>query len=215
MALKFNYNNYLFDLDGTITDPSHGIMACYAYALTKLGERVPPEEEIHKIIGPPLREGFAHFITNPTKERVEEAVRLYRERYTVTGIYEVELSPGAKEVLHGLKKAGKNIFVVTSKVQEYAVHTLEHLHVMQYVDAVYGSNFEGTLDNKADIVHLCVTKEKLDPNESIMIGDRLHDFHAAAEHGIRTIGVRCGFAEPGELEALDCVAIMNDLRELM
>lgn len=213
--MKFDYTNYLFDLDGTITDPSHGIFACYTYALERMGQEVPDTVALHNIIGPPIREGFAQFISDPTNERVEEAVRLYRERFTDIGIYEVALSPGATDVLRTLKEAGRKVYVVTSKVQQYAERTLEHLGVMQHVDGVYGSNFDGSLDNKSDIVHLCVTKEKLDPNESIMIGDRLHDFHAARTHGIRTIGVRCGFAETGELEALDCVAIVNDLRDLL
>jgi phosphoglycolate phosphatase len=33
-----------------------------------------------------------------------------------------------------------------------------------------------------------------------MVGDRHHDVDGAAEHGIPTVGVAWGYAEPGELD---------------
>jgi phosphoglycolate phosphatase len=86
---------------------------------------------------------------------------------------------------------------------------------MQHLSGVYGSTPTGELDDKKDILALCLKTEKLQPGECIMIGDRLHDVEAARVHGIHTIGVRCGFAQPGELERLDCLAIIHDLRGLI
>lgn len=209
------YTNILFDLDGTITDPSEGITRCYAYALEKMGEPLPDVTELHRFIGPPLRLGFAHVISNPTSERVEEAVRLYRERFTDTGIYEVTLTPGVAEVMRALREIGKRLFVVTSKTQAFAERTLDHFDLTQYLDGIYGSTPTGELDDKKDILALCLQQEQLDPSECIMIGDRKHDVIAARENGVRTIGVRCGFAEGGELEAHDCERIIDDLRELI
>jgi phosphoglycolate phosphatase len=209
------YKNILLDLDGTITDPSEGITRCYAYALEKMGDPVPGNAELLKFIGPPLRLGFAQVISDPTAERVEEAVRLYRERFTEEGILEVKLTPGVAEILRVLKAQEKRRFVVTSKTQAFAERTLQYFDLMQHINGVYGSNPEGTLDDKADILAMCLEREKLDPSECIMIGDRLHDVLAARSHGIRTIGVRSGFAQPEELESHDCECIVDDLRDLI
>lgn len=209
-----SYKNVLFDLDGTITDPSEGITRCYAYALASMGEQVPNVSQLRRFIGPPLRAGFAQVLSDPTKERVEEAVRLYRERFTHAGIYEVKLTAGVAEVMRALKQAGKNLIVVTSKTQTFAERTLDHFDLTQYLNGIYGSTPTGELDDKKDILGLCLRQEKLDRGECIMIGDRLHDVLAAREHGIRTIGVRCGFAHEGELESHHCEAIIDDLRDL-
>lgn len=209
------YKNILLDLDGTITDPSEGITRCYAYALEKMGEPVPSDPALLKFIGPPLRLGFAQVIADPTAERVEEAVRLYRERFTEEGIMEVKLTPGVAEAMRVMRSKEKRLFVVTSKTQSFAERTLHYFELMQYLDGVYGSTPTGELDDKKDILALCLTQEKLDPKECIMIGDRLHDVVAARAHGIRTIGVRCGFAQPGELEAHDFECIIDDLRDLI
>ena len=59
--------------------------------------------------------------------------------------------------------------------------------------------------------------EQLDnpaPSDVLMIGDRRHDVEGAREHGIECIGVRWGYAQPGELEAAGAWAICASPAEL-
>jgi phosphoglycolate phosphatase len=52
----------LFDLDGTLTDPEPGIVACFHYSLAKLGwDNLPQRSALRRYIGPPLR----HVRRNP------------------------------------------------------------------------------------------------------------------------------------------------------
>ena len=53
-------NYFLFDLDGTLTDPQEGITGCVQSALAAFGieER---REDLRKFIGPPLKEAFMDF----------------------------------------------------------------------------------------------------------------------------------------------------------
>ncbi|MCL2252940.1 MAG: HAD hydrolase-like protein, partial [Lachnospiraceae bacterium] len=67
---------FLFDLDGTLTDPKEGITKSFAYALNSFGIPTPSLDEYAKYIGPPLRESFAEQVP---KEQVEAAVAKYRE----------------------------------------------------------------------------------------------------------------------------------------
>ena len=48
----------LFDLDGTLTDSSEGILNCVIYALEAAGIEVPDREKLLQFVGPPLIEGF-------------------------------------------------------------------------------------------------------------------------------------------------------------
>ncbi|MBQ1183394.1 MAG: HAD hydrolase-like protein, partial [Clostridia bacterium] len=48
------YDYILFDLDGTLTDPSEGITNSVAYALEKFGITVEDKKTLYKFIGPPL-----------------------------------------------------------------------------------------------------------------------------------------------------------------
>jgi phosphoglycolate phosphatase len=49
-----------------------------------------------------------------------------------------------------------------------------------------------------------------------MVGDRHHDVDGAGEHGVPTVGVAWGYAEPGELaSAVAVVPTVDALRELL
>ena len=51
-----NYQYYLFDLDGTLTDSGEGIMNSIRHALHKFGITEYEETTLRKFIGPPLAE---------------------------------------------------------------------------------------------------------------------------------------------------------------
>ena len=53
-----NYDVILFDLDGTLTDSSPGIINSIIYALNKYGISVEDTAILKKFLGPPLHESF-------------------------------------------------------------------------------------------------------------------------------------------------------------
>jgi len=73
----------LFDLDGTITDPADGIMSCHRWALEQVGFEAADQLEAAELVGPPVEEAYARLDVPP--DMVDDAVRLYRERFAVAG----------------------------------------------------------------------------------------------------------------------------------
>lgn len=55
------YNYILFDLDGTLTDPSEGITNSVMHALKKYGIEESDRSALYKFIGPPLLTSFREF----------------------------------------------------------------------------------------------------------------------------------------------------------
>ena len=81
--------NVLFDLDGTLTDSRHGIVACIGHALAVLHKPIPTESDLVKFIGSPLREVFRELLaTTHDDERIAEAVTAYRDRFADVGMFE-------------------------------------------------------------------------------------------------------------------------------
>ena len=56
-----NFEYILFDLDGTITDSGEGITKSVQYALKYFDIIVNNLEDLHKFIGPPLKESFKEY----------------------------------------------------------------------------------------------------------------------------------------------------------
>lgn len=206
----------LFDLDGTITDSSEGILNCVEYALASMGHAVPGREELFKFIGPPLINGFQEITGLSYKEAVEATAR-YREKYSVTGLFENIPYNGIENMLKSLKENGKIIAIATSKPEEYAIRILEHFKLARYFNEITGSTLDGSRNNKQAVIEECFLRLGLSSSNKsniIMIGDRKHDIIAAKQCGITSAGVYYGFADKGELEEAGADYILNTVQEV-
>ncbi len=204
--------NVLFDLDGTLTDPFEGITACIQYALRGLGAFCPPQSELAFCIGPPLRGSFAELLANEradgvTPAEVEQAIALYRERFSSIGLFENSLYAGIPELLSALRERGARLFVATSKPHVFARQIVEHFGLGEHFHAVHGSELDGTRSEKAEVIGWLLTTEGVSPDTCLMVGDRHHDVHGAATHGIPAVGVLWGYGSLDELHHAGAHAI--------
>ena len=103
-----NIDLILFDLDGTITDPAEGIINSIAHALSVMNHAMISKELCCRFIGPALMDSFRNFC-GMTTEEATEAIRLFREYYGPSGMYECYVFPGIPELFARLKAAGKRI----------------------------------------------------------------------------------------------------------
>lgn len=133
------FQNILFDLDGTLTDSGPGITRSAQYALGKLGIDEPDLVRLRTFVGPPLSDSFVRQYHLTTAETAK-AVAYFRERYTVTGVYENALYPGIAQMLKDLKAAGRHLAVASSKPEPLVLTVLQHFKVMPYFDVVCGAD---------------------------------------------------------------------------
>jgi len=82
------YVTIIFDLDGTVSDPSGGISRSVNYVLETFGYGAVEARRVRQMIGPPLTEIFEHFLGPLPEERLLELVAAYRERYATVGYAE-------------------------------------------------------------------------------------------------------------------------------
>ena len=193
--------NVLFDLDGTLTDPREGIVACLKYALLGLGHNCPSDLDLARFIGPPLQEGFAVLLHSTDPKQINAAVELYRQRFSSKGMLENSVYPGIHSALTTLQARGALLFVTTSKPRVFAERIVEHFGLKEYFYAIYGSELDGTRSNKVDLVAHVLKAESLSPHSTAMVGDRAHDIVGAKAHGVFPIGVLWGYGSYDELVA--------------
>ncbi|MCX6182283.1 MAG: HAD hydrolase-like protein [Bacteroidetes bacterium] len=204
----------LFDLDGTITDSSEGIVNSIKHALSRLGFPDEPAEKIQTYIGPALHETFKkHYEIEDTAG----AVAIYREYYSTKGIFENKLYEGIDEVLEMLKYQGYTLALATGKPTYYAEIILKHFEIDHYFSAVVGSNMDGSRSDKQEIIAEVFKQLKYNPevHEATMIGDRYHDVHGAKQHNIPCIGVSYGYSEGDELIEAGAVQVIDHPMEIM
>ena len=208
--MEFNGSTLVFDLDGTISDPSLGIVRCFHYALEAFGLPVVAEELIHQCIGPPLDESFSKLAPAETQTAIRELVGKYRERYAEIGYAENVLYPGMDVVLEHLKMSGKRLGVCTSKRADFADRILSMFELREYFDFVSGGDIG--IPKQSQLSDLLAAGDIDD--RAIMIGDRAIDINAARHNSLRAVGVLWGFGSFQELSGASPVHILEQINAL-
>ena len=203
----------LFDLDGTLIDSEHGILACVKHALAQLDVPAPPQEELRGWIGPPLRHSFAPLLDHDPA-RIEAAVEHYHERFHTDGWREHDIYPGIESLIERLLGARHQLAVITSKPQRHAAPIIAHLPFGDAFLRLYGPDPSSAHSEKASMIAAALADFDARPEHAVMIGDRRFDIEGAVANHVRGIGVLWGFGSRAELEQAGASAIAATPDEL-
>jgi phosphoglycolate phosphatase len=201
-----------FDLDGTITDSGEGIMNCATLALEYFGLPVPSREEMRVFVGPPLDQTFIRF--GVPADKTDEAIKVFRSRYTTVGKFENFPYPGVADMLQSLKEQGHRLFVATSKPEVMAIEVLRHFDLDGYFEQIAGATLDGSRSHKADVITYLLGLTG-DVGQTLMVGDTAFDVIGAAAHKIPCIGVTWGYGLAEDMEQAGAIALVHSVEELV
>ena len=174
----------LFDLDGTLTDSAEGIVASFRHALGAVGADVPDGDLVERIVGPPMHVTLGSLGLG---DKAADAIAAYRADYTTRGWSMNRMFDGIEDLLADLRAAGVRLAVATSKAEPTAQRIVEHFGIHEHFEVIAGASVDGTRSAKADVVAHALAQLAPVPEQVLMIGDRSHDVHGAAHHGIDTV----------------------------
>ncbi|MCF3109161.1 HAD family hydrolase [Niabella sp. CC-SYL272] len=189
--------NIFFDLDGTLTDSGTGIINSVLYALEKMAIEEPHPDELSRFIGPPLHHTFSTRYALTDKD-TDRAVRFYREYFSEKGWAENQVYSGISIMLNGLAKKYR-LFVVTSKPEVFARRIVTHFDLEPFFEQVTGSRLDNTLTDKTELIRYTLSLHQLDPEKTLMVGDRKYDIIGAKNNRVATAGVLYGYGTEAEL----------------
>jgi phosphoglycolate phosphatase len=205
----------LLDLDGTITDSIPGILRCLRLALPVIGLEHIDDAELQTWLGPPLRVTVLERYGR-SEEELDAFVVAYRANYFGGGEYEFEVFPGMAELIADVAASDTRLVLATAKPIESAERVLDRAGLLGYFDFVSGTELDLQRQDKPAVIQYGIEGVGLDPATvtAVVVGDRKEDILGAQHHGFRGIGVRWGYADPGELEGVGPTAIVDDVVEL-
>lgn len=201
-----------FDLDGTLTDSGEGIINCAILALEHFNLPIPSREELRVFVGPPLSQSFINH--GVPADRTDEAIRVYRSRYTTVGKFENFPYPGIRELLEALKAQGHRLFVATSKPEGMSVEILEKFELAQYFELICGATLDSSRSKKEDVIAYLLEKTG-DMEDVMMVGDTAFDVLGAKAHGIPTVGVSWGYGKVEDMVSAGAAAIADSPAQLL
>ncbi len=184
----------IFDLDGTLIDTAPDLYMALCDTLKEYGVQPPEFGEFCKHIG-----GGAYGFLEPflPDEVLEEALLKLRRHYLEKYMFK-DSRPygGIFEVLETLKSRGLKLAVATNKITEGAVRVLKAAKMDRYFDFIAGRDLPPA--HKPDPRHLLFITQKLgiNPERSLMVGDRSDDVLAAKGAKVLSAYALWGYTEP-------------------
>lgn len=209
-----DYTAILFDLDGTILDSAPGITSSLAYTYEAMGLPVPAPAKLLEWVGPPIMDSFRD-LAGFDPETSLRALAIYREHYVQSGILDATVYPGVPEVLRAISAAGIPLSLATSKPESTATLMLRHVGLDGYFTELTGASEDETRSAKKDVVAEALRRLRArgaDLAHPVLVGDRSHDVHGAAENDVPKIFVTWGYGAPEE--SAGTVAVVDTAAEL-
>lgn len=193
------YDYIAFDLDGTLSDPEHGLIEGFIYAFKKMGVAdYGDRESLRRFIGPSLyvvwQEEFGF-----NSETVIEAIEKFREYYNIYGWWDNKVYGGVREMLATLKARGKKLILATSKPEDTAKKIMSLFELDQYFDFIGGAAGDNR-DHKWEVLSYSMRESGAVADNTVLVGDRMYDAEGAAKCGVDSLGVLWGHGSEEELK---------------
>ena len=180
----------LFDLDGTLIDSIELIMNSGKHAFRDRTENVPSDAEWLAGVGTPLATMFRRWARDEVE--VETLIASYREYQLANHDRLVRCYETVVETVDGLRRTGHPAAIVTSKTQWLARRGLEHVGLSAHFDVIVGC--DSCERHKPDPQPVLVALDQLGytPDESVFVGDSIHDMEAGNAAGVTTVAALWG-----------------------
>jgi pyrophosphatase PpaX len=209
-----DYNNYLFDADGTLIDTVNLIIRCFENTCKRFGDIIVPPDDIRKNVGLTLRTQMELYLGPLPDDRYEMIAQEHMAYQLKLYPEYLRAFPGVAESLTMLKQAGKKCAVVTSRRRNTLDLYLKETKLYDFFDAFITP--ENTQHHKPHPEPAFAALAMLDGEigDSVFIGDANFDIDCAAAAGLDSVFVNWSYNKISELNALPTYYI-DDMRELV
>lgn len=206
------YDLIVFDWDGTLLDSAGAIVAAIAAACRDLELEPPPEDRARHIIGLGLRDALQAALPRLDPRDYGKLAQRYRFHYQ-SHDHELELFPGAHELIEDLHADGRLLGLATGKSRlglnrALAASGVAHLfHATRCADECFSKPHPAMLLEIMDALAVA-------PERSLMIGDTTHDLQMAGNAGVSALAVAFGAHARTDLLGEQPLACVDDFGEL-
>ena len=198
----------LFDLDGTLIDHFKAIHRCHAHAMKQLGLAEPTLAQVRAAVGGGVEQAVERLVGPQLKSA---ALALYRPYWEATMLEDVELLPGAKELLVLLQSRGIRTAVYTNKHGPSSRLTCAHLGLTGLLAGNFGATDTPWLKPDVAFTRHVLTALGAKAAETLLVGDSPFDVATARNAELAFIGVPTGTHTTAELQAAGAERICADL----
>ena len=203
----------VFDLDGVIIDSAEDLVAAVRHSVRQAGSADPGFSFVRNGIGIGARNLLLRSLDEDKKDRVDEAMALFREYYEQNCTNHTVLYPGVRDVL-ALYGHKKQLALATFKIRAATLKILATLGVREYFDVVVTADDVRRPKPDPECINYIVHALHCDPATVLLVGDTRTDVQTGKNAGIATCAVLYGIGTRDELKTATPDFIIDDIRKL-
>ncbi|WP_432360584.1 pyrophosphatase PpaX [Sporosarcina sp. UB5] len=175
----------LFDFDGTLLDTNELIIQSFQTVLNAHYPGMYEREDILPFLGPTLKETFDRIDLTKSEQLIAE----YRAWNLANHDALASEFDGVSDTLQQLKNAGFKMAIVSTKRNNMIMKGLELLSAGNLFDTIVGLDDVQNAKPHPEPLLLAMERLNATPEETMMIGDNIHDILGGKNAGVRTAGV--------------------------
>lgn len=204
----------IFDLDGTLIDSKEDLALNVNRVLEEMGIEKKPHPLIQSYIGHGEENLVASSIGEENRDRLSEAMSLFKKHYSKNLLQTTVPYEGAYRVLSHFKKT-RQLALATNKPMLYTTQILKELEMDSYFEFALGGACVKKKKPNPEMIEAIMDKAGASRDETILIGDSLADLRAAKAAGVKICSVSYGFCEVEKLTAENPDYLIDDINELI
>lgn len=193
--VQFNFQTYIFDLDGTLLSTLEDLAASCNYALKQNGLPEHSIDDVRRFVGNGVKKLMERAIPNGFENPLfAKTYADFRQHYMEHNLDTTQPYPGVMEMLTELKRRGKKIAVVSNKFYA-ATQALCHHFFGDLVEVAIGEREDIRKKPAPDTVNEALRQLNADRGRAVYIGDSDVDVMTARNSGMPCISVLWGFRD--------------------
>jgi len=209
---KENIKNIIWDWNGTLLDDASTCISCMNSLLKERDLPLLSKDRYLEIFTFPvkdyyIRAGF-NFEEEPFEIPAHQFIDLYRKE-----VLSSPLQENVSEVLSYLMDQGYMQAILSAMEKDFLLDTMSDKGIIEYFKAIYGiDNHLGA--GKTLAARRMMQELNCTPDDTVIIGDTLHDAEIAEEIGIQCILVSNGHQAHDRLLKTGCT-VMPGIEDVM
>lgn len=203
----------IWDWNGTLLNDVDFCVECMNKVLTKYNYDTITVEKYREIFTFPVKEYYSavgfNFNVHPFEMVGMEYIYLYNE-----GLQKAELQPNATKVVNYFREKNIKQVVISAREHDSLQNDIKMTGIYEYFDTVQGIS-NNYANGKAELFEDYFSKNKIDKEKVVLIGDTVHDCEIAHQFGLHFIQMSKGHQNISHFSEFEDIVSISDLSELI
>jgi phosphoglycolate phosphatase len=195
--LASRFDTVIYDLDGTLIDSAKDMQVAVSRVLADHGLPEVTLDDVRIFMGQgskvTMNKAFSKYGKKLDDEQLSAVTREFVRYYEADPVGHTTAFAGVSDVVARFDRLGLKQGVCTNKFERPSRMILEHLKLMPPIADLAGADTFPV--RKPDPRHILMLVERMgrSPDRAVMIGDSIHDVHAAHAAGLPAVLVSWGY----------------------